>query len=626
MALLFYEEGNRGETLMHKFGQWKLNSTLLSSFRLFSKQDRVKLTGSLLIQVLIGALDLLGVALIGILGALAITGIQSGKPGTRVSRIQGLLRIENFSFQKQTVIIAVLAVVILVFRTIVSIVLTRITLRFIARKSAALSSSLMANILSQTVEKIQLHSIQTTIYAVSNGVTAITLGIIGGLTSLIADLALISVMTTGLFLIDFQIAIFAILFFSSIGFILYKLQQHQARLLGKKEAELSIKSNQKIYESIVAFREISTKGAIGNYAEQIRVIRFELADTLAQISFLPNISKYVIEASIIIGALTVSAFQFLQYDAKHAIATLAVFVAAASRISPAILRAQGGLISIKNSLGGAETTLKIIDEVGLTQRIAPKVQEAKFLHENFEGTLSSKKVGFKYQSNETFELAEIDLEITAGEFVALVGTSGSGKSTLADIFMGVLLSSNGFVLISGDPPRESISKHAGAIAYVPQTVEVFPGSFVSNIALGFSAETVNMAQVRKAVTNSKLDEYIMTLPEGLETILGDRGAKLSGGQKQRLGIARALYTNPKLIVFDEATSALDGITEQDITESLLALKGEVTIIMIAHRLSSIRKADKVAYMERGKIIATGTFEQVRKEVPNFELQAAAMGL
>lgn len=190
-------------SILNRLQSWKTHSTLLACFKLFSKEDRIKVLGSLFIQIVVGALDLIGIALIGILGALAITGIQSGEPGDRVSQLLSVLGIDSLSFQQQTVIIAVLAVVILVFRTIVSILLTRITLRFIARKSAMLSSRLVADILAQSVEKIQAHSIQTTMYAVSNGVTAITLGIVGGSIALIADLALVSVMTAGLFLIDF---------------------------------------------------------------------------------------------------------------------------------------------------------------------------------------------------------------------------------------------------------------------------------------------------------------------------------------------------------------------------------------------------------------------------------------
>ena len=609
-----------------KIREFYQSSTLVACFNLFTRRDKIKVLGALMLQIIIGALDLLGIAIIGILGALAVTGIQSSKPGDRVSKILEMLGINSYSFQKQTLILAILAVTILLFRTIASILITRVVLRFIARKAALLSSDLLAGILSQTIDKIQANSIQSTIYSVSNGVTRITLGIIGGSISLIADMSLVLIMVFGLFLIDAQIAVFSVGFFVSIGYALYKLQQQQARSLGIKETALNIESNQKIYESIVAFREISTKGMISSYIKEVSGIRFRLADTLASLTFLPNISKYVIEASIVLGALFVSAFQFVYYDAKHAVATLAVFVAAASRISPAILRAQQGLISIKNNLGSAQTTLSMISEIGLKDSLTIRTSDSDFKHENFIASLSIKNVDFAYSSNNNFKLENINLEILPGEFVALVGPSGSGKSTLADLFMGVLPNSSGEIELSGLTPKLAISKFPGAIAYVPQSVEIFPGSVASNVSLGFPNTLTNTSRVISALKIAKLDEYVNELPEGLESSLSDRGVQFSGGQRQRLGIARALFSDPRFVIFDEATSALDGLTEKEITESLMELKGRITIVMIAHRLSSIRNADKVVYMDSGKILAIGTFDEIRRVIPNFDLQASAMGL
>jgi len=611
---------------MIKIREFYQSSTLVECFNLFTRRDKIKVLGALTLQIIIGAFDLLGIAIIGILGALAVTGIQSNEPGDRVSKILELLSINSYSFQKQVLVLAILAVAILLFRTIVSILITRVVLRFIARKAASLSSDLLAGILSQTIDKIQANSIQSTIYSVSNGVTRITLGIIGGSISLIADMSLVLIMVFGLFLIDAQIAIFSVGFFVSIGYALYKLQQQHARSLGIRETALNIESNQKIYESLVAFREISTKGMISSYVKEVSGIRFRLADTLASLTFLPNISKYVIEASIVLGALLVSAFQFVYYDAKHAVATLAVFVAAASRISPAILRAQQGLISIKNSLGSAQTTLSMISEIGLKDSLSIRTSDSDFKHESFIASLSIKNVHFAYSSNSNFKLENINLEILPGEFVALVGPSGSGKSTLADLFMGVLPNSSGEIELSGLTPKLAISKFPGAIAYVPQSVEIFPGSVASNVSLGFPNTFSNTSRVISALKIAKLDEYVSALPEGLESSLSDRGIQFSGGQRQRLGIARALFSDPRIVIFDEATSALDGLTEKEITESLMELKGRITIVMIAHRLSSIRNADKVVYLDSGKILAIGTFDEIRRLIPNFDLQASAMGL
>jgi ABC-type multidrug transport system fused ATPase/permease subunit len=192
--------------------------------------------------------------------------------------------------------------------------------------------------------------------------------------------------------------------------------------------------------------------------------------------------------------------------------------------------------------------------------------------------------------------------------------------------MGVLEPSSGEIMISGMTPNEAINKWPGSIGYVPQDVSIFTGSVKSNVSLGFSEEEVRSEQVRKALGSAMLLEFIQGLEDGLDNSVGEGGTSLSGGQRQRLGIARAMFTDPKLLVLDEATSALDGETELEVSKAIRRLRGNTTIIMIAHRLSTVRDADMVVYMESGKVVSTGTFEEVRSQVPDFDKQASLMGL
>ena len=210
--------------------------------------------------------------------------------------------------------------------------------------------------------------------------------------------------------------------------------------------------------------------------------------------------------------------------------------------------------------------------------------------------------------------------------VAITGSSGAGKTTLVDLLLGVHTPTSGDIYIAGVSPLDAFQKWPGATAYVPQETVIINGNIWENIVLGFDYDPEHEKYIREALKLSNLEEYVQSLPEGLFTKVGDRGHKLSGGQRQRLGIARALFTKPKLLVLDEATSSLDAQTESDITEAIKSLKGKTTIIMIAHRLSSVRNADQVIFMNNGKIESIGTFEEVRKEVSNFDKQANLMGL
>lgn len=605
--------------------KWR-RTTIGRSARVFSRRDQKKIFAVIVLQICLGFLDLLGVAIIGILGALAISGIQSGTPGNRVSAALDLIHIGNQPFQAQAAILGLGAAIILIGRTLLSVFFTRKTLFFLSRRGAVISSELVSKLLSQSLQKIQERTNQETIYAVTYGVTTITLGVLGTVVSLIADGSLMIVMAVGLFVVDPAIAFGTFFVFAIIGLIMYRLMNVRAKFLGIKNWELSLRGDEKIVEVLNSYREIIVRNRREYYVREIARSRMDLANVMAEIQFMPNISKYVIESAVVLGALIISAAQFMMQDAKHAVATLAVFLAAGTRMAPAILRIQQGTIQIRNSLGAATPTLQLIESLNDT-KLAHKVIDTVITeHENFSGKVKIRNLTLRYPGKSIPALTNINLEFSHGESIAIVGPSGAGKTSLVDVLLGVLEPQEGSVEISGFAPIETIINWPGAISYVPQDVAISKGTIRENIALGYPIDVATDELVDSAIRIAHLVEFVSSLPDGIDTQVGERGAKISGGQRQRLGIARAMFTKPSLLVLDEATSALDGETEANISDAIQGLKGSVTVVMIAHRLSTVRNADLVVYMESGRIIATGTFEEVRSQVPDFDNQAKLMGL
>ena len=608
------------------FSNFFVGNTIARAARVLDPRDRRRVLLVIFLQISFGLLDLAGVAIVGVLGALAVTGVQGQLPGNRVSMLLEFLNLEDLSLQSQVAILGATAATLLISKTIFSVIFTRKIMFFLSRRAAVISGSLISKILNQNLLQVQKRSNQETLYFVTVGVGTITLGIVGTTVSLISDVSLLLVLSIGLFLVDPVIAIFTMFTFLIIGIILYRLLHTRAQRLGATSSELSISSNEKIFEVLSAYRESVVRNRRNFYSKEIGKQRLALANTIAELTFMPNISKYVIEVTVVLGMLGIGATQFLLQDVGRAVGVLSVFLAASTRIAPAVLRVQQGAIQIKGSLGAAGPTLDLIEELKLETRTTSVIDELDIDHIGFVPEISISGVTFRYSENGLPVLNNLNLDIKIGESVAIVGPSGAGKTTLVDVLLGVLEPEKGQVSISGKVPSETIKTWPGAISYVPQDVLIINGSIKANVSMGYPSETVSDSAIWSALSIAQLDKVVKDLEFGLETHVGDRGTRLSGGQRQRLGIARAMYTSPKLIVLDEATSSLDGQTESDLADALHALKGKVTVVMIAHRLSSVRKVDKVVYLENGEVRSSGTFQQVRSEVPNFDQQANLMGL
>lgn len=603
--------------------QWA-NSNFRTALMLLDEVSRRKLAIVVGFQVTLGFLDLLGVAAIGILGALSITGLQSSKPGDRVNQALEMLHIQNLSFQTQVIILALLAVILLLSRTIISIFSTRKVLFFLSHKAAKASADLTRKLLTQPLSDVQKKSSQETLYAVTNGVSTLLLGVVGTFVNMFSDAALLVILMVGLVVIDPGMTFGMLAFFSLVSFVLYRILREKVRALGRKNVQLTIASSEKLLEVLSTYREAIVRNRRMHYADFISGIRYELGDVNAENSFVPYISKYVLELTVLISALIISATQFFINDAPRAVGTLTVFLAAGTRIAPAALRIQQGLLGIKSNLSSAQPTLDLISRYRNNQ------PEKDFLtattNDEFLPKVSVTDLDFAYPDSKEVLLKKISFVSDPGSVTALVGPTGAGKTTLIDLVLGIHASKNKSITISGVDPRDAVSMWPGKIAYAPQDTVVIQGSIKENVALGFNVEEIDDESVRQAIAISQLDKFVSSLSAGLDTQVGERGARLSGGQKQRLGIARALYTSPKLLILDEATSSLDGETELAISTALHNLGDDVTVIVIAHRLATVRSASQVIYLEEGKILAKGSFEEVRRQIPNFDKQAKLMGL
>ena len=596
------------------------------SFALLPRRDKIPLLVIVAIQIILNLFDLVGIAIIGLIGSLAVRGVQTIEPSGTVQEILKWLNLDELSFQYQAAILGTAAAILMVLKTLASMYLNRKATYFLSRRSAVISSHLMSKLMAKSLLDIQKKTTQEHLYAMTQGVSAVTLGVVGATVMMISDLSLMLIIFLGLILVDPMIALFSALLFASIGFSLHKLMHKKAHQLGIIESRLNIKSSERIVEVLSSYRESLVRNRRSHYAEEIGKYRLEISNTLAELSLMPNISKYIVESTLIIASLCLCAIQFSLYDAVTAVSTIAIFVASSSRLAPAGLRIQQAALGVVRSLGAAHPTLEMMEDLKDSPTVIETSSNLNLDHKDFKASLNVSKVYFKYPGQKVNAIDDFQLQVSEGDFVALVGSSGAGKTTLVDLMLGVLTPQGGSITISGKPPIDAIQQWPGAIAYVPQDVTIINGSIRDNIAMGFPETYEEDSRIWKILQVVDLKEFVKSKTEGLNFQVGDRGSLLSGGQRQRLGIARSLYTEPKLLVLDEATSALDGESEERITTAFEILKRKTTLIVIAHRLSSVRKADRVVYVEGGKVIDEGKFDELRASNQAFDRLAKSMGL
>lgn len=606
------------------------NNSAFTYLRYLDKIDRKKLTSVVLILSFINLFDLVALAFIGTLSALAITSLESRKPGNRVLQILQILNLENTSLQNILIILGCTAAIIFVLKTIVSLYLNKRILRFLANKSLFLSSKIFQELLTKPINVVNEISRQNLVFTLTQGVETIVVKIIGTLATLISDISLLLLLLIALGIFDFLMAVTCLAYFSLVGIFVYRIFSMTSHRIGLKYSESDVSSQKQILETLENFRTLRVNNTIGNQSLKFNVQRQIALNSSSNLALMPNATKYLYETTLILGCLFIAGIQLVTKDATHAFSTFSIFLVAGTRFAPAALRVQQSLLQLKSSKAIAQKSCEIIDF--LLQKSESKVvfieQNFKMRHENFVPRIKISNISISYSENSKPILESINLDFEANKFIAIVGPSGAGKSTLVDAILGLIKPTEGFIEISGLPPQEAINSWPGAIAYVPQNVSLIMGTVRENICLGFKSSEITDQRIFEVLAKVDFkiqkEEFLGGLD--LNSNIGEYSSKISGGQKQRLGIARALISNPKILILDEATSSLDSSSELLITKALESIRKECTIVVVAHRLSTVKSADKLIYVEGGKVLSQGTFDEVRFAVPNFDTQAKLMGL
>lgn len=574
-------------------------------YAILPKSSKKGLYGVVLVSLITALFETLSVASILPFMALVMDpGIIDQYPAVK----EFMSTIGIHSKQAELIAAGLLTIVVLGVGNGISATNLWVQTRYLARTRRALSSELFAGYMRLPYsfhiqrDAASLHRvIGGDVESALGGFLASLLLVVGkGLSALIL-IALIVIVNP-------LVALGSVLVLGGAYLIVYRIIRAKQSELGAKMVNASTVLGRTAIEGLAGVKELRILGrevtASDQYSNTIKI----LTETNTSNIFATALPRYVIEIFAYAGIVAVTLVLVLKGDAAEAMPSLALYALAGNRLVPTFQQLFAGAITIQyhtHAVDSLEADLKTVRSaqfVDLTLEVPPM---------DFKQEISLKNVGFKYPTANRNALTDITLTIPQNQSVGLVGKTGSGKTTLADILLGLYPANEGTITVDQVLLTEKNERAwRQRVGYVPQNVFLTNATIAQNIALGIPKELINQDDVEKAAKMAQALEFIDQLPDGFDTMVGERGVKLSGGQKQRLGIARALYHNPDVLVFDEATSALDGMTEDAVMQAVQSLSSERTMILIAHRLRTIQACDRILMLDAGRIVADGKYDDL----------------
>lgn len=485
----------------------------------------------------------------------------------------------------------------------------------VQRASAAVQAELLERYLRSGYQTHRQRSkagiLNNIVQAVPNSFTQVLLGYI----SILVD-AMTIVLLMGTLLILSPVGfVAALVIFGGSAALLARVVKPYALRHAHRLYELSQESFALLNPAIEGFRETRLFGREDLFTGRYRRNRELNAGLARNQQFFSELPRYLLEVVMIFGILVIAVVLFAMTDRDAAFGLLAAFAAAAMRIVPALNRAVGTLHGVRS---GRPFLQRVADEIRelRAESLADEVQEESPVEVPL-GDLRIRDLGFRYPDAVQNVLTGVNADVPAGSTVALVGASGAGKTTFADLLAGLYRPTEGGITVGDLDLARHPRSWMAQVAMVSQHVYLWDTTLRDLITFGQPEEAVDRELLADVVRRARLEDLVDALPEGLDTVVGDSGARLSGGQAQRVGIARALYSRPQVLILDEATSALDNETEHEITRTIETLHGRITVIVIAHRLSTVRHADEILFFSGGRLKSRGTMAQLRRAEPEF---------
>jgi len=601
--------------------------SVIKPFRTLTLSQKRKLKVYISLLILNSILDILGVLALGLL-VLQTQDVLVQSTSSTTSLLNWALPSNylEFSQNESLLLLIVLSLLFFLVKALAAPYLHRELLIFLGGVSTNFSRDLTYRLFSQDIIFSKKRTTQETAYILTSGSFYTFQGILGFFALSISELVIIIGITFLLLLLDLLLTLFIIAYFSLVLFFLNRFLKKTINKQNRILNDASIGANTAVQENLNSYREVFVNQKIESLVKNLVGNLQDSITARASLTWATLLPKYILDVSLILGIAIVGIFAYVYHSLEEAVTLIGFFLLGASRIMPSLLRFNSGLQGVQNCSEASNLLFNLVHELDNADN--EKVQRNSVLppHATQEVLINVDCLNFKYEGTTELVLEDLSFQVRTGEFLAVVGPSGSGKSTLVDLLIGVIDDPTSSIHIGDTTPREHVRSFPGLIGYVPQDVSLFNRSLLENIALGVPQNQINHMSIDRAVARAALTDLVHFLPLGLNTVVGERGHNFSGGQKQRIGLARAFYSDPKILIMDEATSALDAETEYQISQMLSSFAGDLTLIVVAHRLATVQKADRVLYLGGAGFSAVGSFEELRIRVPNFDIQAKLLGI
>jgi ABC-type multidrug transport system fused ATPase/permease subunit len=571
--------------------------------------------------------DLIGTALMAVLVGYVVS-VLSGNPQTAgIQPVINFFNLEEVAIRNQVIVLGVITLSVFVLKPIVVLPISRVLSLKIHKQGAYLSNALITDFTRLPLSAIKKWSSPEVNYATTQGLPSV-LSLLWTSVALISDATLILMFFIALFITNWVITIGLLIYVFLLFLLLAWINGTRITDAGRRVGLTSSESTRGIMELVSMFRELYVSNRLNFQVSTFRDNRVSYGQAIATVEWLSQVPRFVIDSALVLGIVVVAVGQSNSDSVTTAATSTTLFLTASLRILPTIIPIQTSINVIKNMKGMTERVhlfSKFVqkESAGRKDYISKLIQNSTF-SDTFK--IQVNNLTFNYPESNTPAIHDISFAIDSGSTLAIIGSSGSGKTTLADCLLGLLEPTRGNIEIDKTAPEIYRTINSGSIAYVSQDVALVDGSIRENVAFALPESEVDAEKISGALKRAHIYDFVKGLPQGFETVVGERGTRLSGGQRQRIGIARALYSNPKILVLDEATSALDAETESAITGMLKELHGQVTIISIAHRLSTVMHSDLVLFLRDGKLAGSGKFEDLVQQHPDLAHQAELLGI